>query len=316
MGNMIWRLSVRGHKTWAKAKVLLGTHSTVVACWAPELGIGCNWVGTKAVSYSCKGCLGSEALQCSAAPLQSPRTSAPETFSKPFDVPVTPFTSMHLIAALFLTLDHFHRGVSAAGLGEAVSDHCWVGAECSPGLWGSNLACSPDWSCRGSAGGCSISSRHLVLQAVQRHRDTSPGPPRSKGHPDYNDHYALMWPKNWGNVGYFWFYTNPQGSRALALRPGWSWWVLKEEGKLSMHLEDSKEYSFATWWGHSCFLHTSLSVIVSLLCFTFYFLAFPCCFYSCPEILLLFQCSLPPLIPLVFSCLQLCLVLLPMGCFW
>lgn len=81
-----------------EATVLLGTHSTVPACWAARLCVGCSWVGAKAASYSCKAWLGSEAPQHFAAPLQSPRTTAPETVCKPSYVPVTPFTSMHIIA--------------------------------------------------------------------------------------------------------------------------------------------------------------------------------------------------------------------------
>ena len=46
---------------------------------------------------------------------------------------------------------------------------------------------------------------------------------------------------------------------------------------------------------------------VSLLRFTFYFLASPLCFSSCFEILLLTQFPLPPHNPLLFASLQRCL---------
>lgn len=61
--------------------------------------------------------------------------------------------------------------------------------------------------------------------------------------------------------------------------------------------------------------HFSFCCSFSLLHFIFYFLASLCCFYSCSEILLLIQRSVPPHIPLVCACFQLCLALLLVGCF-
>lgn len=79
----------------------------------------------------------------------------------------------------------------------------------------------------------------------------------SKRHPDYNDHITPMWPK----TGEMWVISD----FTHILRDPQLWWVLKEEGKLPMHLKDSKECSLAAWWSCSCFLS---SLLLLLLCFS------------------------------------------------
>lgn len=81
----------------------------------------------------------------------------------------------------FLTLDYFHRAVSAAGRGEAVSGRCWVDGENVPRTFGEASWPAALTGAVGAVLGAAAFPHMPVLQAVQSQRDASPGPLTGRG---------------------------------------------------------------------------------------------------------------------------------------
>lgn len=178
MGNMIRRPSVRGH-SWGRGSLGHTQH------W------GCL-LGSRAVHgmqlAGCKGCqlllqrmagVWSSTIFCCSPPVC--QNYCTWDYSQALLCLSSPVYLNALNCHFFLTLDYFHRGVSAAGLGEAVSGRCWVDGENVPRTFGEASWPAALAGAVGAVLGAAAFPHMPALQAVQSHRDTSPGPLAGRG---------------------------------------------------------------------------------------------------------------------------------------